>query len=232
MFDFKDIKEPFASQGQRAGFSYQPTLEGFISWLSGYTARYGQKPEENGLYIERLEFNQILYLLSAYMIDLKNNSATADGLNEKLDKIIYENDKPFFVTTNTEQDINALKNFTICPRTGVNPTNPSDLVRLAYLLMANCGVGANQNYQVFDTTQRNLNITYTNTTNKPILCILTLMDRDGSNPLKIFINNILAVKYDDFGISFERGNFSFIVPANQTYRVETNNILEYWSELR
>lgn len=49
MPNIKEIKAPFASQGDRADFPYQPTLDGFLSWLSGYTARYAMKPEENGL---------------------------------------------------------------------------------------------------------------------------------------------------------------------------------------
>ena len=64
------LKDPWANTGDRVQFPYNPdTVTELMSWLKGFTAKYQRIPEEGGVYIERREFNQILYLLTKQVID-------------------------------------------------------------------------------------------------------------------------------------------------------------------
>lgn len=64
------LKDPWADTGDRVQFPYNPdTITELMSWIKGFTAKYQRLPEEGGVYIERREFNQILYLLTKQVID-------------------------------------------------------------------------------------------------------------------------------------------------------------------
>ena len=64
------LKDPRADTGDRVQFPYNPdTITELMSWIKGFTAKYQRLPEEGGVYIERREFNQILYLLTKQVID-------------------------------------------------------------------------------------------------------------------------------------------------------------------
>ena len=64
------LKDPWADTGDRVQFPYNPdTITELMSWIKGFTAKYQRLPEEGGVYIERREFNQILYLLTQQVID-------------------------------------------------------------------------------------------------------------------------------------------------------------------
>lgn len=64
------LKDPWADTGDRVQFPYNPdTITELMSWIKGFTAKYQRMPEEGGVYIERREFNQILYLLTKQVID-------------------------------------------------------------------------------------------------------------------------------------------------------------------
>ena len=71
------LKDPWADTGDRVQFPYNPdTITELMSWLKGFTAKYQRIPEEGGVYIERREFNQILYLLTKQVIDAFNITAS------------------------------------------------------------------------------------------------------------------------------------------------------------
>ena len=71
------LKDPWADTGDRVQFPYNPdTVTELMSWLKGFTAKYQILPEEGGVYIERREFNQILYLLTKQVIDAFNITAS------------------------------------------------------------------------------------------------------------------------------------------------------------
>ena len=64
------LKDPWANTGDRVAFPYNPdTITELMSWIKGFTAKYQRLPEEGGVYIDRREFNQILYLLTKQVID-------------------------------------------------------------------------------------------------------------------------------------------------------------------
>ncbi|WP_291952704.1 hypothetical protein [Campylobacter sp.] len=226
------INAPFASQGDVEDFPYEADAKARLSWLTGFTYRYEDEPENDGLFVERLPFNKIINIITSILLDLKARMPSIESVNAKLDKAIYDSEKVNFVTTNTNQAINSIKTFNQTPKCINNPVDANDLVRLAYLnSVGGVGLGFLQNYQVL-TNQRQANVVYTNTTNKPILVIITAGDRNGNWPFEIYINGIIALRYEDFGYKYERGNFTFIVPSGFTYEVRTENYLYYWSELR
>ena len=71
------LKDPWADTGDRVAFPYNPdTITELMSWIKGFTAKYQKLPEEGGVYIERREFNQILYLLTKQVIDAFNITAS------------------------------------------------------------------------------------------------------------------------------------------------------------
>lgn len=64
------LKNAWADTGDRVQFPYNPdTITELMSWIKGFTAKYQRLPEEGGVYIDRREFNQILYLLTKQVID-------------------------------------------------------------------------------------------------------------------------------------------------------------------
>lgn len=83
------LKDPWANTGDRATFPYNPdTITELMSWLKGFTAKYQRIPEEGGVYIERREFNQILYLLTKQVIDAFAITASDEQLNaERAERI-------------------------------------------------------------------------------------------------------------------------------------------------
>ena len=87
------LKDPWADTGDRAQFPYNPdTITELMSWLKGFTAKYQRTPEEGGVYIERREVNQILYLLSKQIIDAFKITASDEQLDAEIaDRIQTDN---------------------------------------------------------------------------------------------------------------------------------------------
>ena len=79
------LKDPWADTGDRVQFPYNPdTVTELMSWLKGFTAKYQRIPEEGGVYIERREFNQILYLLTKQVIDAFKITASDAQLDAEI----------------------------------------------------------------------------------------------------------------------------------------------------
>lgn len=79
------LKDPWANTGDRVTFPYNPdTITELMSWIKGFTAKYQRLPEEGGVYIERREFNQILYLLTKQVIDAFAITASDKQLNDEI----------------------------------------------------------------------------------------------------------------------------------------------------
>ena len=76
------LKNAWADTGDRVQFPYNPdTITELMSWIKGFTAKYQRLPEEGGVYIDRREFNQILYLLTKQVIDAFKITASDAQLN-------------------------------------------------------------------------------------------------------------------------------------------------------
>lgn len=79
------LKDPWANTGDRVQFPYNPdTITELMSWIKGFTAKYQRIPEEGGVYIERREFNQILYLLTKQVIDAFKITASDAQLDAEI----------------------------------------------------------------------------------------------------------------------------------------------------
>ena len=105
------LKDPWADTGDRVQFPYNPdTITELMSWLKGFTAKYQILPEEGGVYIERREFNQILYLLTKQVIDAFNITASDAQLDaETAARIEADNKEKADRTTadnNLQQQLN------------------------------------------------------------------------------------------------------------------------------
>lgn len=168
--DYRDIKEPFAVNGDREQIDYAPTSQE-ISWLNGYTYLYGLKPDETSLspYIEREKFNEIFYLTTAKMLDIEKYAQNIEsGLGDtekKLDNTIKSLSGDY-VTLKTNQSISGTKTFTALPRSAKNPTHQDELVRLGYLQSGQAGMILTGNW-TFKGEWKN-DVIYTNTKNKPV----------------------------------------------------------------
>ena len=76
------LKNAWADTGDRVQFPYNPdTITELMSWIKGFTAKYQRLPEEGGVYIDRREFNQILYLLTKQIIDAFKITASDEQLD-------------------------------------------------------------------------------------------------------------------------------------------------------
>ena len=92
--------------------------------------------------------------------------------------------------------------------------------------------GFNQSWQDV-TAIRALNTTYTNTTGKPIQVSVVVRDNGSIAGLDFFVNGVAVVRMPDIaGGSVGSQQLTITVPSTQTYRLDTNNLLHSWVELR
>lgn len=100
------LKDPWANTGDRATFPYNPdTITELMSWIKGFTAKYQRIPEEGGVYIERREFNQILYLLTKQVIDAFAITASDEQLNAERAERIEADEKEKAERTEKDNDL-------------------------------------------------------------------------------------------------------------------------------
>ena len=100
------LKDPWANTGDRVQFPYNPdTITELMSWLKGFTAKYQRIPEEGGVYIERREFNQILYLLTKQVIDAFNITASDAQLDAERAERIEADEKEKAERTEKDNDL-------------------------------------------------------------------------------------------------------------------------------
>lgn len=83
------------------------------------------------------------------------------------------------------------------------------------------------------TASRSLYTTYTNTTVKPIQVSVVVRDSNNVDLLNFFVNGVVVVSMSDLaGGTTGFQQLTITVPPTQTYKLETNNLLYYWAELR
>jgi hypothetical protein len=96
---------------------------------------------------------------------------------------------------------------------------------------SNMMLGVGQTWQEV-TANRNIGVTYTNTTNKPIQVIYTTPHNANNEAINIELDGIairLSSSYSKSGLSRLSGTFT--IPINGTYKITSNNS-GYWYELR
>lgn len=106
----------------------------------------------------------------------------------------------------------------------VTPSNAATIAQSTDL-----GVG--QSY-VDVTSSRAVGSTYTNNTSKPIFVSFTLRDSSSTSQpfVEFLVSGVRAIYSPD--LTDLNHSFSAIVPVGSTYRLNTGNILQFWSELR
>ena len=106
------LKNAWADTGDRVQFPYNPdTITELMSWIKGFTAKYQRLPEEGGVYIDRREFNQILYLLTKQIIDAFKITASDAQLDAetaaRIEAINKEKAERVEKDANLQQQLNA-----------------------------------------------------------------------------------------------------------------------------
>lgn len=90
-----DLTRPFAENGDRQDFPVDTQGDGTMSLQQGFGAFYGLPPEEGGLFIQRPQFNQLMYLVSKGVIDNKTAIETLKSeygsLSTSSAKLLTEN---------------------------------------------------------------------------------------------------------------------------------------------
>ncbi|EAL9138441.1 hypothetical protein DYU73_01155 [Campylobacter jejuni] len=80
-----DLTRPFAENGDRQDFPVDTQGDGTMSLQQGFGAFYGLPPEEGGLFIQRPQFNQLMYLVSKGVID---NKTAIEALNSQYGSLL------------------------------------------------------------------------------------------------------------------------------------------------
>ena len=106
------LKNAWADTGDRVQFPYNPdTITELMSWIKGFTAKYQRLPEEGGVYIDRREFNQILYLLTKQIIDAFKITASDAQLDAetaaRIEAINKEKAERIEKDSNLQQQLNT-----------------------------------------------------------------------------------------------------------------------------
>ncbi|EAI6458903.1 hypothetical protein CA563_08540 [Campylobacter coli] len=90
-----ELTRPFAENGDRQDFPVDTQGDGSMSLQQGFGAFYGLPPEEGGLFIQRPQFNQLMYLVSKGVIDNKTAIETLKSeygsLSTSSAKLLTEN---------------------------------------------------------------------------------------------------------------------------------------------
>lgn len=69
------LTKPFAENGNKTTIP-ATTSDGSVSYDQGFGAFYALPPEEGGLFIDRAQFNQLMYDTTSQVLDNKNNIST------------------------------------------------------------------------------------------------------------------------------------------------------------
>ncbi|EIR1325421.1 phage tail protein [Campylobacter coli] len=140
-------------------------------------------------------FKKVWDELSKYLLESKFNTEIAK-----------------YVTLTTKQDINGIKNFTKLPTSNLQASKDEEFVNLGTLkkLISSLsnGLGVGQRY-VDCIHTRSPNVTYTNTTGKPIMIIADSGVHQGK--VNYYVDGNFIVSSEDFQ------EVTFIVPPNSTY---------------
>lgn len=72
------LTKPFCENGNKVAIP-ETTADGSVSYDQGFGAFYALPPEEGGLFIDRAQFNQLMYDTTSQVITNKNNITTIQG---------------------------------------------------------------------------------------------------------------------------------------------------------
>ena len=96
---------PFAENGNRATIP-ATTSDGSVSYDQGFGSFYALPPEEGGLFIDRAQFNQLMYDTTSQVLANKSNIATiqsdVSNINNTISQVISSDVTPIGVYKNVE----------------------------------------------------------------------------------------------------------------------------------
>lgn len=72
------LTKPFAENGNKLAIP-ETTVDGSVSYDQGFGSSYALPPEEGGLFIDRAQFNQLMYDTTSAVIDNSDNIITIQG---------------------------------------------------------------------------------------------------------------------------------------------------------
>lgn len=154
------------------------------------------------------EFKKVWDEFSKYLLESKFNTEIAK-----------------YVTLTTKQDINGIKNFTKLPTSNLQASKDEEFVNLStlkkFISSLSNGLGVGQRY-VDCIHTRSPNVTYTNTTGKPIMIIADSGVHQGK--VNYYVDGNFLVGSEDCQ------EVTFIVPPNSTYSF-SGSCYSFW-ELR
>ena len=105
------LKTPFAQNGDKKTIP-QSTSDGSVSFDRGFGSFYALPPEEGGLFIDRAQFNQLMFDTTSQVLDNKQQIATqANRINEVNTTLTQSiNTKANQATTYNKTEVNNLLN--------------------------------------------------------------------------------------------------------------------------
>lgn len=118
------LTKPFAENGDKKAIP-QTTSDGSVSFNNGFGSLYALPPEEGGLYIDRAQFNQLMYDTTSAVITNQNNINT---LNSKVVNL-----ESGVVKLTGNQTIAGVKTFSSVPVSATNPTANNQVANKAYV---------------------------------------------------------------------------------------------------
>ena len=105
------LTKPFAENGDKKAIQ-QTTSDGSVSFNNGFGSLYALSPEEGGLFIDRAQFNQLMFDTTSQVLENKQQiTAQANRINEVNTTLTQSiNTKANQSTTYTKDEVNNLVN--------------------------------------------------------------------------------------------------------------------------
>ena len=105
------LTKPFAENGDKKAIP-QTTSDGSVSFNNGFGSLYALPPEEGGLFIDRAQFNQLMYDTTSQVLENKQQiTAQANRINEVNTTLTQSiNTKANQATTYNKNEVNNLLN--------------------------------------------------------------------------------------------------------------------------
>ena len=123
------LTKPFAENGDKKAIPENTTGDGSLSYDTGFGGFYALPPEEGGLYIDRAQFNQLMYDTTSAVISNQNSINT---LNSKVANI-ESSVSTGVVSLTGNQTIAGVKTFSSIPISATQPTDDNQVANKAYV---------------------------------------------------------------------------------------------------
>lgn len=126
---------PFARNGNRTAVP-QTTSNGSVSYDQGFGAFYALPPEEGGLFIDRAQFNQLMYDTTSAVITNQNSINTLNSSVSTLNSKVADLESGVstgVVNLTGNQTIAGVKTFSSPPVSATNPTANNQVANKAYV---------------------------------------------------------------------------------------------------